>query len=163
MLGSACLGVALRPTRRRSHPVGRADVYDVASQLGVLPDQLPCAIFFTGGADSHAPVILDFARFLPSDQDRRKEDITQAFRSIAASLRRHSGEPERKRLAKLDRSLRQARKGCFDGRVTRQPSAISRAVGASVATIHAMATGEEAYMLASMAVALIGGGHIHFG
>ncbi len=78
-----------------------APMYEVARELGVAPDQMPCGVVFADPERTEDQLIVPWSRLLPSGYT--DTDVTAAFRLIASAFGRCASEP-------LDERLR-----CFQG------------------------------------------------
>jgi hypothetical protein len=81
------------------------EVYSIARELGAKPDVLPCACFFVDPSTSREVLRLRLRDYLPPPERRAEDDLTRAFRGIAAALQSCAAEASETRLACLRAEL----------------------------------------------------------
>jgi hypothetical protein len=107
---------------------GTADVYAVADQLGALPEDLPCMVFFTEPTQQRAVLVVQFSYLVP-ERPIRDIHLDDAFNAVTSALKIAAEEPPDKRLRRLERELGNRFKAAGPGR---RIEVIGRAVGAVI-------------------------------
>ena len=100
-------------------------IYDIARAYRVAVDELPCARFSTA-LDGGKVLKLPFKTFLPTDEKRTQDDIGAGFRAIAGAAQRSTGVMKMRRIAHLQRSLRDARGNTFGDRIEKGERVLQR-------------------------------------
>jgi hypothetical protein len=145
------------------HQPGRKDerragqVYDVARMFGLGADQLPCALLSTTLERPRGRLLVSFDRFLPPADNREKDDISALFRAIAGASDRCADVPARRRVERLQRELRTARRNVYRERAA-QAQALQRIADDSEALARIAKSGKTvAVVLAPLVSFLFGG------
>src|SRR5688572_2960569 len=100
LTGDSCLLLALedQDTRTTIQDFKPEDVYTIGRELGVAPNALPCAVFFTQPKRRKDTLILRLVDVLPKDGQLSEADLTAFFRDIATVLDSCSSRPAGQRL-----------------------------------------------------------------
>ena len=105
------------------------EVYRVAEHLGIAPNELPCAVFFSRPTQTRELLVFPFDGDLPCDQDGVPH-LTPVFRAIASACRDCAEAPDAERLDCLSARLNENRKRFITG-----PSKL-QTLTASASSIH---------------------------
>jgi hypothetical protein len=116
LFGPRLHGFALGTPKGEKRRKRAAEIYDIARTFGLGADELPCAVLSTTLERPKKRLLVSFDGFMPPEKDRRRGDIAQAFRAVSGASDRCAGLPVRRRLAHLEKELRDARRNVYGER-----------------------------------------------